>query len=541
MNGLAIVTAMIAVGNPVPVAPKDQPNGAVDRNTADSFARMVDMLALNVKEHSVKESVTEKELIEGAIRGLYEEVGLTVPDAVKDEVQKAKDSYALVAILANARVRLGDNPKLAGSRSLFAAINGFRHVTDSLSTLVSPRMNVYASIDQDFGIGIEVDGVTVTRWPIYQVENAVASGRAPLGGYFGPVPKVNEVPSPATLPWRVKRVVPGSPAQKDGVKPGDRILRIDGVEVNASNANQVFSTFAFPRIAIDPQTGRPGYADRAMVFQRGEEKPFEATLKSSAYNPESAFGVIRTSEEKWDCMLDREARIGYIRIGPVETGLDSIVEEMVTDLVQHRCRGLILDLRWCPGGYIDPGVRMAGLFLKEGSVIAKMDYRDAHYGKQGDLLTPPGGGKFTDLPLVVLIGQETTGGGELIASALRDNNRCVLIGQRTVGRASIQNTIDAGFGGGIQLKLTVGTSFRPNGKNRQRKPDSKPTDEWGVRPEEGLEVPITLDKSIELRREADLQSLRPATSTQALPFDDPNQDPYRVTALAYLRKKLGEK
>jgi carboxyl-terminal processing protease len=290
---------------------------------------------------------------------------------------------------------------------------------------------------------------------------------------------------------------------------------------------------------FDPNTGRPLPQDRTLTFRRGEQKPFSSTLKSGAYTPESAFGVWRSADDRWDCMLDRQHKIGYIRIGPIETGLDSKVADMMADLTKQGCRGLILDLRWCPGGYVDPGTRIAGHFLEDGSVIAKMVFTNPQRtGPGGDILTPPGGGKYTKLPLVLLVGQDTTGGGELIASALRDNDRCVIIGQRTVGRASIQNTVEAGFGG-MQFRLTTGTSLRPNGKSRQRTPESQPTDDWGVRPDVGLEVPITADKSAELRRQADLHALRPADSREALQFDDPALDPYRLAALAYLRKTLG--
>jgi carboxyl-terminal processing protease len=537
MIGTAIVTALIAAGAPVPVAPGLQNAANVDRGQAEIFARMVNLLALQVKGKTAKEGVTQKDLFAGAIQGLYDEIGLPVPDSIKAEIQRANSSSALVELLTTARMQLGNHTNLAGSRSLFAAMNGFKHATDPLSVLVSPRLNAYASVEQDFGVGIELEGVTGLRWTIYQAEYGIASRRSAPLGYFGPVPKPEAVPSPALLPWLVNRVVPGSPAQKGGVKPGDRITRVDDVEINAENANRVFGTFAMTRFVIDPLTGRPVSPDRTIVFQRGDGKPFEVSLKTDTYNPESAFGVIRLNEDKWDCMLDRRAKIGYIRIGPIETELDTKVADMVANLVQQGCRGLILDLRWCPGGYVDPGIRIAGLFLKDGSVVAKMEYRNPETGTSGDLVAPPESGKYVEMPLVVLVGQETTGGGELIASALRDNNRCVIIGQRTVGRASIQNTIDAGFAE-VRFKLTTGISFRPNGKNRQRKPDSQPTDDWGVRPDDGLEVPITLDKSHELRREADLQALRPADSHEALPFDDPNQDPYRLAALVYFRKKF---
>ena len=114
-----------------------------------------------------------------------------------------------------------------------------------------------------------------------------------------------------------------------------------------------------------------------------------------------------------------------------------------------------------------------------------------------------------------------------------------MIGQRTFGRATIQNIAPRRVRRNLQYRITVGTSLRPNGKNRQRTPESQPTDDWGIRPDEGLEVPITADKSAELRRQADLHGLRPADSREALPFDDPAEDPFRLEALKYLRQKLG--
>src|ERR1700684_2157205 len=165
-------------------------------------------------------------------------------------------------------------------------------------------MHSYAATDQDFGVGIELEGASGLPWSIYQVEYGIASGQYPPSPYFGPVPKPESIPSPATLPWRVKHVVAGSPAQKVGVKPGDRIIRVDGEEITAENANKAFGKFAMQRFAFDPHTGKPVNPDRVIVFQRDNGKPFELTLKYGLYTPESAFGVVRVSEEKWDCLLD---------------------------------------------------------------------------------------------------------------------------------------------------------------------------------------------------------------------------------------------
>ncbi len=546
MNGLALAALILGVGAPVPVpsSPVPPANSRVDRFQAENFARQVHTLANQVAEMYVRPvdpKNPEKALVEAAIRGLYDEAGLSVPDAVIAATARANSSTELVTLLADVRILLGNHPNLNGARSLFAAMNGFRFATDSISNLASPRVNSFASIDQDFGIGIELDGVVGSRWTLYHVEQGVATGRFPPTGYFGPAPKPDAVTSPAVFPWRVKRVIPGSPAQQAGVKPGDLITHMNGVEITLERANKMFSEFVNARQAFDPQTRLPARIERTITFQREGQKPFTSTIKSGNYTPESAFGVMRTLEDKWDCLLDRQAKIGYIRLGPIETGLDNKVAEMMNELTKQGCRGLILDLRWCPGGYVDPGTKIAGMFLKDGSVIAKMEYRNLQRaGTAGDLRTPPGGGKYSDLPLVVLVGQETTGGGELIASAIRDNDRCVIIGQRTVGRASIQSTITAGFAD-MQFRVTSGTSLRPNGKSRQKKSDSQPTDDWGIRPDDGLEVPITADKSAELRRQAELHALRPADSNEALTFDDVTQDPYRLAALDYLRKKLAKK
>ena len=542
MTGLAVCTLLLLPAAPVPMTGGPAPaptNSQVDPAQVTQFATLVENLANLVCDKYVRASLTQKELYSGAIRGLYDAVGQPVPKDVQKAINNANNQLDRIAVLREVRTQLGNHPNLAGARSLFAAMNGFKYATDPTCGLASPRVNQYASIDQDFGIGIELEGVVGTRWAIYQVEHRIAMGLIPPTGYFGKPPKPEEVPSPAAFPWHIQRVIPGSPAQKSGIRPGDIITHVDGVEINAGNVNKMFARFAVPRRTFDQQTGQPSPREVNLTLRRGEDKPFTVTLDGGTYTPESAFGVMRTADDQWDCLLDRKARIGYIRLGPIEQRLDAAVAEMMEDLTRRGCRALILDLRWCPGGYVQECTRIAGLFLPDGAIISKMIFTHPEdSGPGGDILAMHGGGKHTKMPLVVLVGRETMGGGELIASALRDNDRCVIMGQRTVGRATIQNVSPAGFAG-LQFRVTTGTSLRPNGKNRQRTPESQPTDDWGVRPDEGLEVPVTADKSAELRRQAELHGLRPAGSLEALPFDDPAADPFRLAALHYFRARLG--
>jgi carboxyl-terminal processing protease len=542
MIGIAALgVALVAPAAPVPAPPPAQVPNA-DRFKAQEFARVVYQAAARVQAQYAR-PVEMKELIEAAVRGLYDESGLTMPDTVRATIRRSDGATELVEALTDVRLLLAKQPALKGPRALYAAINGFKHATEPTCQLVTPRANTFASAEMDFGVGLELEGVGGPKWIIYQVEYKAALGQFGPVGWLDDVPKQEAVVAPATVPWRVKRVIPESPAQKAGVKPGDLITHLNGTEITAENVNKLFAQLAFPpQQGFDPRTGIPLAPDRTLTFKRVGGKPFSATLKGGGYMPASAFGVIRTREDRWDCMLDRKYKIGYIRLGAIEMGLDEKVGQMLADLDKRGCRALILDLRWCPGGYVTPGERIAGMLLPRDAVIAQMKYRDPNAGRNGEVRNVfPDITRYADLPVVVFVGQETTGGGELIAAALRDNDRCVLLGQRTVGRASIQQVIpNIGFAD-LQFKVTVGTSLRPNGKPRQRMPDSGPNDDWGLKPDEGLEVPVTRDKSAELRRWAELHALRPADSDEALDFDDPLKDPHRLKALDYLRKKLDRK
>jgi carboxyl-terminal processing protease len=150
-----------------------------------------------------------------------------------------------------------------------------------------------------------------------------------------------------------------------------------------------------------------------------------------------------------------------------------------------------------------------------------------------------GSPKCPDLPLVVLINGETSGGAELIAAALQDHQRAVVVGQRTLGKASIQTIRPLALHTCVvSLKLTTGTFVRPSGKNLQRPRDGQPAAAWGVHPDPGQEVRLSPGLDRRLRDWWLAQTLRPGGSTEALPLDDPANDPQRQAALQTLRAKL---
>lgn len=545
MNALLLNLVLVSPAAPVPVPTSPAVSSAVDRHQATQFAALVNNTAQMVRSMYMAD-VSTNDLFVGAIRGLYDAAGVKQPDDLLQATARAADSVDLQNLLIEARLRLGNNPALSGPRSLYAAVNGFKHGTDPYCGLASPRVNTFVSVDYDFNLGFELDGASGPRMSIYRVERWTSTGQLPASGFFGPIPKPDAVASPALFPWRIKRVIPGGPAQRANLKPGDVLTHVAGEEVTAENANRMFIKLAEPVGAgTDPMTGRPLPLKRTFKFKRGDTI-IESVMATESYTPESVFGVMRSADGKWDCMLDREHKIGYIRVGPIEQDSERLFISMLDDLTKQGCRALILDLRWCPGGYVTPGTSIASAFLKQNDIVAQVaTQRRTPVGPPNGLpplpetyrANAPYAGKFPNTPVLVLVGSETTGGGELIAAALQDNGRCQTMGQRTVGRASIQNAIEAGFGQ-LQFKVTTGSTLRPNGKPRGRMPDSKPTDEWGIKPDTGLEVPVSAEVAGKLKQWADDHALRPGDSKEALPFDDPLKDPYRAAALAHLKRIL---
>jgi carboxyl-terminal processing protease len=226
---------------------------------------------------------------------------------------------------------------------------------------------------------------------------------------------------------------------------------------------------------------------------------------------------------------------------------------------------LILDLRWSPISYLDQARYVADLFIggymlprlilpTPGNLLAVADLYLSGYPKNAAVASrdrglddhyPSADPGFIDFPMIVLINGETSGGAELVAAVLQDNLRAKIAGQRSRGKGSVQTILpqeDFGVKDMVPraaLKLSNGMIVRPSGRNLHRFADSKPADDWGVRPDPELEFRISADLSRQLREWWQLQDLRPGTSNETLPLDDPVADPQRQGALQALLKLLG--
>jgi carboxyl-terminal processing protease len=283
-----------------------------------------------------------------------------------------------------------------------------------------------------------------------------------------------------------------------------------------------------------------------IVFQRdGMAQPRREEIVCTVVREPLILGARRIPDGTWDFMLDRQHKIGLIRVGLLtsrrsdlnggEPDTEEQIRKAIADLRESGLRGLILDLRECPGGVVQGAVQVADMFLDE-KLIATLHSR-------GDGLAGPSErmsgaeNSILDLPLVVLVGPDTSGGGELIAAALQDHGRARIAGQRTRGKASVQSPTVGIMG--VYVRLTTGAFVRPSGKNLNRFADSRPS-EWGVQPEEDLEVRLSAGLRRRLRAWRCQQDHQPVDPRVMLPLDDPEKDPVLYAGWQDLVKRRGQ-
>lgn len=515
--------ALLILTAPTLAAPREKDPSVEALAAGDQFARRLGAIAQLVAREYAR-PVETNVLYAAAVGALYDEARRPRPTALLRDLAAAKAEADRIDLVKRARADLHGAPGLADNRDLVLAVSAFAGALDPFSVLLpSGVMNGTTTTNT---YGFEFDG---------EAQSLPANRRSGRGRIepadTEPVVDGGDPP----VPFRVLSVKPGSPAQRAGLRPGDIVREINGLTADAAGATKAFAALH----GIGANKADPG-VHQLVIDRAGVKVPLKLRLERTDFVPESVFGVTRKADNTWDYWLDRDARIAYARLGPIENDSADRLQEVLHDLGE--VRGLVFDLRWCPGGYIDPAVQIASTFLESG-VIAKMKYRNRDRGEDNELRADGGlvRWKAGDFPVLVLVNGETTGGGELIAAALKDNGRAVLAGTRTFGKASIQWPLSVPDLPGYSFKITGGTYTRPSGKNLQRYPDSKPTDDWGLRPDPGYEIPMSAGLSKSLKERHLLYVLRPGGSREALDLDDPAADPQRARALRLIRKLVEEK
>ena len=232
-----------------------------------------------------------------------------------------------------------------------------------------------------------------------------------------------------------------SPALKAGLRAGDIIRKVDGTPINGLPLSDVVKKIRGPK-----DTNVTLHVDRPPVMSSHDIviKRSVITQKavSSEYRPEDRIGVIKVSS-----FLYKGDETSTL----VKAEYDQLLRES-----QGKMQGLVLDLRNNPGGFLDEAVNVAGLFLERGSVIVQTRGR-------GTGLRPRAsddGGQIKDIPMIVLINAGSASASEIVASALMDHNRALILGERSFGKATVQEMQTRG---NIIVKLTTARYYAPAG------------------------------------------------------------------------------
>ncbi|GIW86921.1 MAG: hypothetical protein KatS3mg108_1245 [Isosphaeraceae bacterium] len=321
--------------------------------------------------------------------------------------------------------------------------------------------------------------------------------------------------------------VVGSPAYAAGILGGDLILEIDGAPTEDWDRQRV----------VDALTGPPGTEVRLKVKHPDVEEPVELTIRRAVIALDSVLGDHRKPEDDtWDFFLDRDAKLAYIRITTFGDDTAAALRRALQEIQSEGAKGLILDLRDNPGGLLSAAVEISELFLSGGRIVSTKGraYPERSYdAKPGDV--------FEDLPMVVLINGQSASASEIVASALQDHKRATIVGQRSFGKGTVQGILPLEEGDS-RLRLTVATYHRPNGHPIHRFKNARPSDEWGVSPDEGMEVRLTDEQYV--RRVLDRQRRdRISRANQLKPEDDTELfeiDPQLAKAVEVLRHKIDE-
>jgi carboxyl-terminal processing protease len=386
-------------------------------------------------------------------------VGFVLGSAGASQGNRQEDDYRYFRILTDVFRMVKENyvENVSTKDMIYGALNGMMKSLDPFSTFLTPEQ--YGEFKQETegefgGVGIEI---------------GMDKGR--------PI-----VISP----------IEGTPAHRAGIRSGDMIIEIDGEDTSNMSLFDVVKRIR----------GKPGTKVNLTILRKGQEKPIKVELERAR---------IRIESVKWTRIED----VGYIKLSQFTEGVSRDIEKAVRSLTSQGVKGIVLDLRNDPGGLLTEAVNVSELFLKEGKLIV---YTKTKQGEVNRYFARKKPTVDEDVPLVVLINRGSASASEIVAGALQDNKRAILVGEKTFGKASVQNIIPLEDGSAI--KLTVAYYYTPLGRLIHKK---------GIQPD----VEVAMDEKQEEKLQEAIRQKRLQGQTGLIL--EPELDPQLKKAVDIIR------
>ncbi len=464
------------------------------REAAGRRAR-IDLVYKKRKDLDERIRAVDRDLLRAAVR-LIDRLYFQVPD-FKRAALGAIDNLMAVAQSSKLREYLDGlaNPR---SRELFvsrlrelrgkveaAKEFGYREVLKLFNDIAESNRT---SVELPEGLLIveflegadpELDDYTSIIWP----SEAKDFDKVMMGGFDGVGIQLGL--DERTNRLRVVTPLENSPALEAGIQPDDLIVSVNGESTKGWSTED----------AVSKIMGKSGTEVVLTILRprTGQELSFKLVRRTIELTSVRGFERDPKDPNAWNYMLDRDAGIAYIR---VTNFLPRTNEELTTALKEARAQGmraLVLDVRHNPGGLLDVVVEAVSNFLDRGEVVSTRgrldtDSRDRVAGRA----------LYKDVPLVVLVNEASASASEILAGALQDHGRAVVLGDRTFGKGSVQhirNLTDE-----ARIKLTTALYYLPSGRSPHRLPGAEM---WGVQPDLELKLtPKELRRVIERERES---------------------------------------
>lgn len=229
----------------------------------------------------------------------------------------------------------------------------------------------------------------------------------------------------------------GTPAERAGIRAGDKILKIDDKETVDLSLEEAVKLIRGPK----------GTEVKLTISREGWKEPKEFKIFRA---------IIKIPSLKWEL---KEDDIVYLKLYQFFDRTGDDFRKSAIEILNSPAKKIILDLRNNPGGYLEVAREISGWFLKRGDIVVIEDFGP---GKEKNEYKADGNEKFLDYPIVVLINQGSASASEILAGALRDNRNVLLIGEKSFGKGSIQELEE--LRGGSSLKITIANWLTPKGQ-----------------------------------------------------------------------------
>lgn len=244
----------------------------------------------------------------------------------------------------------------------------------------------------------------------------------------------------------VESPIEGQPAVSAGLRAGDTIVKIDGKDIKGESLSKVVSRIR----------GKRGTEVVLTVQREGEPDPKDIAITRAHIAIKNVQGHL----------VDQHSDVGYIKVTGFVRTTDLELERVYRDLEGQtrtgRLRGLVLDLRNNSGGLLNQGIQVSDRFVDGGTIVAVKNRNS-----RDDEVYPAKASGTWDVPLVVLVNDGTASAAEIVASAIQDNRRGIIVGDRTFGKASVQTLYSPILQDDYYIKLTVARYYSPSGRTLQ--------------------------------------------------------------------------